>query len=72
MMKDNSDSSLIELLERQESFYSLKPHLSRKVIAELHRARTFIVGSTIEAGCSYMLDEIAEIEKKWGLVYKVA
>jgi hypothetical protein len=68
MMKDNSDCSLNELFERQEPFYSLKPHLSRKVISELHRSRTLIAGSTIGAGCTYMLDEISEIEKKWQLV----
>jgi hypothetical protein len=68
LIKDESESSLAELLERQEAFYSLQPHLSHKVISEIYRSRTFIAGSTISAGCSYMLDEIGEIEKRWKLV----
>lgn len=68
LVKDDSESSLAELLERHESFYSLKSHLSQKVISEIYRSKTVIAGSTIGAGCSYMLNEIGDIEKKWKLV----
>ena len=68
LVKDNSDKSLAQLLERHEAFYSLKPHLSQNVISEIYRARTVLAGTTIGAGSSYMLNEIGEIEKKWELV----
>jgi predicted YcjX-like family ATPase len=68
LIKDGSERTLAELLERQEAFYSLQPHLSQKVISEIYRSRTVIAGSTIDAGCSYILDEIGEIEKRWTLV----
>ena len=65
---DQPQLSLAQVLERHEAFYSLKPHLSHKVIVEIYNGRTFLVGSTIGAALSYMLDEIGQIEKKWGLV----
>jgi hypothetical protein len=56
-----------EMLEQQPDFYSLKPHLRRETIYEIHNGLTWLAGSTIGAALSYMLDDIAELEKKWCL-----
>jgi hypothetical protein len=65
---DESDRSVTEILERHRDFYSLRPHLSQKTISELCDSRTYIVGNTIATPLSYIIDDIAKVEKKWDLV----
>jgi hypothetical protein len=60
--------SVAELLEQDPDFYSLKHHLRAMTLGEVYHGRTWIAGSTIAAGLSYMLDDIAELEKKWELL----
>jgi hypothetical protein len=60
--------TLMELLERREEFHGVKRYLSNEVIGELHRPHTAIVGSTIDAGLSYLSDELAKLEQKWKLL----
>lgn len=67
-LPDDENFSLAEVLERHEAFYSLQPHLSQNVISEIYRCRTIMAGSTIGAALTYMLKEIGELEKEWGLV----
>lgn len=55
------------LLERHEDYYSLRPHLSTKTLGEIHSPHTWD-GSSIGAELNNTLDDIAEIERKWGLV----
>ncbi len=59
---------LAGLLERHPDYYSLQPHLSRKTRAHIAGSRTFVVGSTIDTALLYILEEIGNLEKKWGLV----
>ncbi len=63
-----SDRPVTEILERHRDFYSLRPHLSQKTIGEICDSRTYIVGHTIATPLSYIIDDIAEVEKKWELV----
>ena len=63
-----SQEEVTRQLEAHEDFYSLQPHLSLKARGELHRGTTILVGSTIGAALQYILDDIARIEKEWGLV----
>ena len=62
---DEADEKL--LLETHQDFPSLKRYLSPKTRAELQLGRTVLVGSTIGALLQYILDDIDELEKKWGL-----
>src|SRR5882724_7711755 len=55
------------LLERHPDFYSLKPLLSQTANAEIYRTRTVNLGSTIPSALYGLIDEIARIEKEWGL-----
>jgi hypothetical protein len=55
--------NILESLERREEFHAIKGHLSGNVIGELYRPHTVIVGSTIDAGLSYLADEVTELEK---------
>ena len=64
---DKNKKSVSEILERDMQFYSLRPYLSKKVIGELARPHTSIAGSTIPSSLKYILDEIDELENKWGL-----
>ena len=66
--QDNSDKSVSYLLERHKAYYSLKPYLSHKTIMEIARKRTFIYGSTIDASLEFIISEIANLEKEWGLI----
>jgi predicted YcjX-like family ATPase len=63
-----TDVDVTRLLESHEDFYSLQPHLSSKALGQIHRGTTWLAGSTIGAALQYMLDDIARIEKEWGLV----
>lgn len=54
-------------LERHEAFYSLKPHLSQETIREIYSGTTWLVGATIPAALPRIQDEIARLEKKWGV-----
>lgn len=60
--------TLMELLERREEFHAVKPYLSNNAIGELHKPRTAIVGSTIDAGLSYLADDLTALEQKWKLL----
>ena len=64
----NSDKSISYLLERHEAYYSLRPHLTHNTIMEIARTRTFISGSTIDASLSFIINEIARLEKEWELI----
>lgn len=66
--KDNLNKPVSHLLERHESYYSLRPYLSHNTIMEIARTRTFIAGSTIDASLSFLIDEIAHLEKEWDLI----
>lgn len=66
--QDGSDKSLQYLLERNEFYYSLKPHLSRETISQIHRTRIFYAGLTISTPMKLILDDIERIEKEWGLI----
>jgi hypothetical protein len=64
---DNVRSPVAFLLERHPDFYSLKPHLSRDMIAQIYRPTHFIMGCTIPSNLSLLIDEITKIAKEWGL-----
>jgi hypothetical protein len=66
--KDNPNKSVSYLLERHEAYYSLRPHLTHNTIMEIARTRTFISGSTIDASLSFIINEIARLEKEWELI----
>ena len=65
---DKTNTSISNLIERHESYYSLRSHLSQKTIGEIARIRTFIAGSTIGSPLEFVLDDIARIEKEWHLI----
>ena len=65
---DKTNTPISNLLERHESYYSLKPHLAKKTSMEISRVRTFIVGSTIPASLQFIINDIARKEKEWGLI----
>ena len=54
-------------LETHPDFPSLKPHLSQDMVAQIYRPTQVIVGTTIPSTLSLLYDEIARIEKEWGL-----
>jgi hypothetical protein len=58
---------VVYLLEREDDFSSLKPLLSRAVVGEVYAGMTFIAGPTIDSKLVRLIDEIARIEKEWGL-----
>jgi hypothetical protein len=55
-------------LERELDFSSLKPLLPKSAISEIYVGLTFIAGPTIDSKLVRLIDEIARIEKEWGLV----
>jgi hypothetical protein len=55
------------LLERELDFLSLKPLLTKSVVGEIYAGMTFIAGPTIDSKLVRLIDEIARIEKEWGL-----
>ena len=63
-----TSGSLTELLERRAEFHAIKGYLNQQVIGEIYGGRTTIVGSTIDAGLSYLADEVTKLERKWKLV----
>jgi len=65
---EGKDQSVASMLESNEHFYSLKPHLSQNTLVNIYSARTFLVGSTIDGALSLILDDISLLEKKWKLV----
>jgi len=56
------------LLDRELDFSSLKPLLPKSAIGEIYVGMTFIAGPTIDSKLVRLIDEIARIEKEWGLV----
>jgi hypothetical protein len=62
------DISTSTLLERNEDFYSLRPHLPHETIRQIARTTTFIAGSTISTPLKLILDDIDRLEIKWGLI----
>jgi hypothetical protein len=66
--QDGSNKPVSHLLERHESYYSLRPHLSTETIGQIARVRTIIADSTISAPLQFILDDIDRIEKEWHLV----
>ena len=66
--EDSENRSVATLLESREDFYSLKPHLSQNTISNIYRPTIFLAGTTIDSSLSYILDDIARLEKKWRLV----
>lgn len=66
--EDENNIKAIVYLERHKDYYSLKPHLSKETFYELCRARSFKVGSTISPPLRFILNDIAELEKKWKLI----
>ena len=66
--EDENNIKAAVYLERHKDYYSLKPHLSKDTFYELCRARTFTVGSTISPPLRFILDDIARLEKEWGLI----
>lgn len=66
--QENLDKPVSYLLERHEAYYSLRPHLSQDTIREIANTRTFISGSTIDASISFIINEIARLEKEWDLI----
>jgi hypothetical protein len=65
---DLTNTPVANLLERHESYYSLKPHLSQKTIGEIACVRTVIAGSTIGSPLKFILDDIDRIEREWRLL----
>jgi hypothetical protein len=65
--RDKRERSLAEILERHESYYSLKPHLRPLTIGQITCPSIAIVGTTIDSGITYMLEDIASLEKDWCL-----
>ena len=59
---------VIDILEREKDFYSLRHHLSPAAKHQLARTTVGIAGSSIDAPLSYILDDIATLEEKWDLV----
>jgi hypothetical protein len=69
-----------DILEREADFFSLKPHLSSKAFEQIESARDRSAGweyrtrdnkklpSPYQKTASYLVDEIARIEKQWGLI----
>ena len=66
--EDENNIKAAVYLERHKDYYSLKPHLSKETFYELCRARSFEVGSTISPPLRFILNDIAGLEKKWGLI----
>ncbi len=64
----DSQDGVTRLLEAHEDFYSLQPHLSSKAPGQIRRGSAFLAGSTIGAALQFIVDDIARIEKEWGLV----
>ena len=77
---EGSDASLVEVLESQEDYFSLKPHLSDSVLNQITSLRDE-KGSIriVQSGktkrinppstlVSILVKEIARIEKEWELV----
>jgi hypothetical protein len=56
------------LLDRELDFSSLKPLLPKSAVGEIYAGMTFIAGPTIDSKLVRLIDEIAKIEKEWGLV----
>jgi hypothetical protein len=65
--QQNWGKEVRRLLETHPEFPSLKPYLSQDMIAQIYRPTHFIMGCTIPSNLSLLLDEIAKIEKEWGL-----
>jgi hypothetical protein len=66
--EDENNIKAAVYLERHKDYYSLKPHLSEETIHQLCRATKFTVGSTISPPLRFILDDIARLEKEWGLI----
>lgn len=66
--KDENNIKAAVYLERHKDYHSLKPHLSEETIRQLCRATKFTVGSTISPPLRFILDDIARLEKEWGLL----
>jgi hypothetical protein len=60
-------SKIAGLLEAHVDFYSLKPHLSARTLGQVYCPTILLVGSSIGAALSYLLEDIEALEKKWGL-----
>ena len=60
-------SSVAYLLDRHADFASLKPLLSPSAVGEIYVGMTIIAGPTIDSKLVRLIDEIASIEKEWGL-----
>jgi hypothetical protein len=77
---EGSDASLVEVLERHEDYYSLKPQLSDSVLSEINKLRDevgsiriVVSGQTKRINppstlVSILVKEIARIEREWQLV----
>ncbi|HHT9139114.1 MAG TPA: hypothetical protein ACFYEK_17965 [Candidatus Wunengus sp. YC60] len=63
-----TNTPVANLLERHESYYSLRPHLSQKTVGEVAGVRTVIAGSTIGSPLKFILDDIDRLEKEWHLI----
>lgn len=64
---NDDEKPVVFYLERHEFFPSLKPHLTKTTLGMIYRNNTMIVGSTIEASLSAIQNDIAALEKQWGL-----
>ena len=66
--EDDNNIKAAVYLERHKDYYALKPHLSEDTFYELCRARSFELGSTISPPLRFILNDIARLEKEWGLI----
>jgi hypothetical protein len=55
------------LLERESDFSSLEPLLTKAAVGGIYAGTTFVAGPTIDSKLVLLRDEIARIEKEWGL-----
>jgi hypothetical protein len=65
---DNEDQPIAYALERHECFASLRPHLTRATVGAIYNNRTILVGSTIPYPITKIREDIASLEKQWGLI----
>ncbi len=64
---DKTGNNISYLLERNKSFYSLKPHLSNDTVRQISKTTEFAYGPTVPAPIRHILNDISKLEQKWKL-----